>query len=75
MNGQQPPTAVECYDGRMSPSPLRVCSFESRRRDEMARLIEKQGGVPTLAPAMREVPLEDNLAAYDFADRLLAGRD
>ncbi len=37
-------------------------------------MIEKQGGVATVAPSMREVPLEDNHAAFEFADELFAGR-
>ncbi|HEV3332683.1 MAG TPA: uroporphyrinogen-III synthase [Bryobacteraceae bacterium] len=52
---------------------LRVLTFESRRSAEMAELIRKQGGVPSVAPSMREVPLEENAAAFEFADRLLAG--
>lgn len=51
-----------------------VLSLESRRCDEMATLIEKQGGVPIVAPSMREVPLEDQGAALQFANELMAGR-
>ena len=39
----------------------------------MARLIERQGGVPHVSPSMREVALEDNPAAVDFAHRLMTG--
>ena len=53
--------------------PLRVCSFESRKQDEMRSLIERHGGVPTIAASMREVPLENNVAVFEFLDRLLAG--
>ncbi len=49
---------------------LRVLSLESRRAVEIERLIRSQGGVPFLAPSMREVPLEDNPEAFDFAARL-----
>ena len=52
---------------------LRVVAFESRMAAEVATMIERRGGVAIMAPAMREVPLEDNHAALDFADRLLAG--
>ena len=52
---------------------LRILSFESRRADDMAGLIERHGGVPWMAPSMREVPLEDNTEAIRFADRLIAG--
>ncbi len=53
--------------------PLRVCSFESRKQDEMRSLIERHGGVATIAASMREVPLENNVSAFEFLDRLLAG--
>jgi uroporphyrinogen-III synthase len=53
---------------------LRVCSFESRRSDEMKSLIERHGGSPTVAPSMREIPLGDNPEALSFAAQLLAGR-
>jgi uroporphyrinogen decarboxylase len=54
-------------------SGLRVVAFESRMAAEVATMIERRGGVAIVAPAMREVPLEDNHAALDFAERLLAG--
>lgn len=57
-----------------STSPLRVLSLESRRADEMRSLIERNGGVPTIAPSMREVPLEENPAALQFGERLFAGQ-
>src|SRR5260370_28737877 len=53
---------------------LEVVSFESRRAIEMATLIENLGGVPRVAPSMREVPLEENPVAFDFAEKLFAGR-
>jgi uroporphyrinogen-III synthase len=52
---------------------MRVISFESRRANEMGELIRRQGGVPFVAPAMREVPIENNPAAFDFAERLFQG--
>jgi chromatin segregation and condensation protein Rec8/ScpA/Scc1 (kleisin family)/uroporphyrinogen-III synthase len=52
---------------------LRVLSLESRRAEEMATLIRKQGGKPFVAPSMREVPLERHEEAFAFADRLLRG--
>ena len=52
---------------------LRVVAFESRMAAEVATMIERRGGIAIVAPAMREVPLEDNHAALDFAARLLAG--
>ena len=53
---------------------LRVAAFESRRAEEMERMIAKRGGVPFVSPSMREVPLERNQAAIDFANRLITGR-
>jgi len=53
---------------------LRVLSLESRRAEEIVRLIANQGGIPTVAPAMREVPLGSNQEALDFASGLFEGR-
>ena len=52
---------------------LRVLSLESRRAEEMATLIRKQGGEPFVAPSMREVPLEQREEASSSRDRLLRG--
>jgi uroporphyrinogen-III synthase len=52
---------------------LRVLSLESRRAVEIERLIRAQGGVPMVAPSMREVPLENNPEAFSFAERLFHG--
>ena len=53
---------------------LEVVAFESRRAPEMAALISRLGGVPRIAPALREVPLEENEAAFAFGEALFAGR-
>jgi len=37
----------------------KVLTFAGRRSLEMGRLIEKNGGLPLLAPVLREVPLEN----------------
>lgn len=55
-------------------APLRVCSFESRRGAEMRSLLERHGCVPTIAPSMREVPLDEHAAVFHFVEELLAGR-
>jgi uroporphyrinogen-III synthase len=52
----------------------RVLAFESRRAKEIAALISTFGGRPQVAPALREVPLESNTAALNFADALMKGR-
>jgi uroporphyrinogen-III synthase len=51
-----------------------VLTLESRRGQEMSRLIETYGGKPLHAPSMREVPLSSNLEALKFADALLEGK-
>jgi uroporphyrinogen-III synthase len=53
---------------------LRVCSFESRRAEEMRSLIERQGAAATVVPSMREVPLDSNSPVFTFAESLLAGK-
>ena len=53
---------------------LRVVSFESRRAKEMAELIRRYGGEPIVAPAMREVPLNENRAAIEFLSEIEAGK-
>ncbi len=53
---------------------LPVVLFESRRAAEMAALVTRHGGEPVRAPTMREVPLEDDHDAKDFARELLEGR-
>lgn len=52
---------------------LRVLALESRRASELSKLISNYGGQPIVAPAMREVPLDSNSEALDFAARLIAG--
>jgi len=52
---------------------LRVSAFESRRRDEFARLIERFGGSPTVSASMREIPIDKNKEVIDFAYRILTG--
>lgn len=52
---------------------MRVLALESRRAVEIAKLIRASGGEPTVAPAMREVPLESNHEALQFAARLIQG--
>lgn len=51
----------------------RVLALESRRAAETAELIRRNGGVPFVAPSMKEVPIEANQDAIDFAEKLIAG--
>jgi len=52
---------------------LRVLSLESRRAKEIEKLIRTYGGDATVVPSMREVGLESNGAALEFAAGLLRG--
>lgn len=52
---------------------LTVAAFESRMAVEMTRLIERHGGRPLVAPALREIPLDAHAEALRFGERLLAG--
>lgn len=56
------------------PAAPSVCSFESRRAEEMRNLIEKFDGRAFVAPSMKEVPLEANADELAFVDELFAGR-
>ena len=59
------------------PSPsfhgLRVAAFESRRADEIARLIERFAGTARVTPSLREVPITETSATAEFAQRVLVG--
>lgn len=55
-------------------SGFTVVAFESRMAAEMTRLIERYGGNPLVAPALREIPLDDNSAALKFGVRLTTER-
>lgn len=52
---------------------LHVLTLESRRAPEMAKLIASFGGNAMVAPSMREIPLESNVAALAFARKLVEG--
>jgi uroporphyrinogen-III synthase len=52
----------------------RVLALESRRAEEMRTLIESFGGQATVAPSMREVPLENNAALLEFITALHQAR-
>lgn len=52
---------------------LKVAALESRRSLEMARMIERFGGEAHVSPSMREVPVESNREAIDFAYRVITG--
>lgn len=60
--GHRPPPAS--FEGR------RVLTLESRRAPELALLIVNYGGVPVVAPALREVPLDSHAPAVALAESL-----
>jgi uroporphyrinogen-III synthase len=64
---------VEKENAKGGFAGLRVLSLESRRAQEMAKLIENNGGTGTVAPSMREIPLASNREAIDFARGLSEG--
>ncbi len=53
---------------------LRVTAFESRRAKEIEKLILYHGGVPRVAPSMREVLLSESADAVKFAGNLINGK-
>lgn len=52
---------------------LRVAAFESRLAEPTAQLITRHGGQPSVAPSLRELPLEQNTDAIRFAEQLFRG--
>ena len=58
---------------RRSFNGLSVLALESRRAREIAKLIENLGGVPIVAPSVREVALDSNQEALEFARNLAVG--
>jgi len=52
---------------------LTVLALESRRARQIAKLIENLGGVPIVAPSVREVALDSNQEALAFFRNLTAG--
>jgi uroporphyrinogen-III synthase len=57
----------------MAFARMKVLALESRRANELGELIRRQGGDPFNAPSMRELPLESNDEAFEFAGKLFAG--
>lgn len=49
---------------------LRVVALESRMSDQTSILIERTGGICVKAPSLREIPLENNETAFEFAEKL-----
>lgn len=65
--------ANEIMDNLNKLNGLKVTSFESRRAKEIEKLIIYHGGVPRVAPSMREVPISQSKEAFKFAKELMEG--
>ena len=66
------------YNAAMNkPTPdfrgLSIAALESRRADDLRRMIEKYNGRPAVSPSMREVPIDPNRDAIDFAHQVMTG--
>ena len=61
-------------DHASAPAPLRIAAFESRRAAEIRNMIERAGATAFVSPSMREVPVEKDRPAIDFANRLITGQ-
>ncbi len=53
---------------------FRIAAFESRRCQEMQRMIRQQGGEAFVSPSMREVQFDDNAEAIAFAHQAMTGQ-
>lgn len=61
------------YSKTPNSQALRVCSFESRKADDMRSLIARNGGIATIAPSMREIPLDESREVFTFCETLFSG--
>jgi uroporphyrinogen-III synthase len=52
---------------------LRIVSFESRRAEDLVRLIRRNGGEIMYAPALRQIPLADERGILEFGERWAKG--
>src|SRR5436190_17559261 len=52
---------------------LKILCLESRRSDDLASLLRRQGGVPFVAPSVRERSVEDHSIAFRLVEQLEAG--
>jgi uroporphyrinogen-III synthase len=58
----------------MAFNGMTIAAFETRMATEFARLIERHGGRPLVAPVLREISLKNNSIVQEFGVRLMAGR-
>ena len=52
---------------------IQIVLFESRLASTLCDLVRLRGGIPFSAPAMKEVPIEDNPQVFPFAEKLFKG--
>ncbi len=52
---------------------LKIVCLESRRADDLASLLRRQGGDPFLAPSVKERSVEDHSVAFRLVEQLEAG--
>ena len=57
---------------RPAEPPL-ICTFESRRAEEMRSLIQRSGGRAFVAPSMQEVAIEENAVAIEAIGKVVSG--
>jgi uroporphyrinogen-III synthase len=65
---------VDSFSSHSGFSGQRVVAFETRRNEEMRRLIAHHNGRPRVVPSMREVPLQSNAPLLQFHELLVARR-
>ena len=57
----------------LSLAGMCIACFESRMTNEVRRLFERRGATVLSAPALQEIPLDDQHSAFEFGDRLAKG--
>jgi uroporphyrinogen-III synthase len=57
----------------MAFNGLKILCLESRRSADLASLIRRQGGDPTVAPSVKERSVEDHSIAFRLVEQLEAG--
>lgn len=68
------PTPTAAAPGKPNFRGLSIAALESRRSDDMTRMITKFGGQASVSPSMREVPIDPNRDAIDFAHEIMTGQ-
>ncbi|QGJ70713.1 Uroporphyrinogen decarboxylase [Planctomycetales bacterium 10988] len=53
---------------------IRVLGFESRRCEDMTRMLQRAGAETFVSPSMQEVALDEDQEAVNFAEQVIAGK-